>query len=183
MVFGSVEMNWVRDPAAYALHLNPWLLDQHDSLTDEYTAKDILACITYAIVIHEIAHHMQLRLFTYSELQEQLREGGADVGEEVERLIFGGVIRSNLSLTALHIQDRFGKTYDVDPKVFREYFIGDPMPKIDFETWNITRFPVVSKDETMIGMAELNGTHGDRRLTMEEMVIGCVKRRDPRSED
>ena len=146
--------------AKYGLYLNPWILDMNETLENGTIAKDTLVCVIYAIVIHEIAHHIQLRLLTTHELLEQRKQSKGDVGKELERLNFGGVVRSNANLSALHIEDHSGVTFDVNPREFREYFLGRPKPKIHFHDWDVTRFPIVSKDESLVGMDELNGTHG-----------------------
>jgi hypothetical protein len=83
-----------------------------------------------------------------------------DVGEEVERLIFGAIVRSNMGLSALCIEDRVGVTYNVDPKEFREYFRGRPTPKFSSQDWDVTSFPVIWKDASLVQIGEFNGAHG-----------------------
>ena len=51
-------------------------------------------------------------------------------------------------------------------KNFGSIFLGWPSAKSHSRDWDVTRFPVVSKNEILLGVDELNGRHGMSDYTL-----------------
>ena len=143
------------------VYLNPMLLDRYRK-RKSIRERTTLLCIMYCIVCHELTHLLHFRIYNTVDPIFRPQNGSEipkDLGNEVERRIFGGRILTTADFSALRIERGNGDVYELDPTYFYEQFVLSNRCVIEFEKLKRVEPDRDPHELRWMGMGEINGTH------------------------